>query len=333
MVRQLEAMNPANHLPALIVSFFGLTTLFGSLSSLEAQPVDKSKKRVAAKSFVKKRVAATSSIKKRSTQQAARSKSALDKLPGLESYLDQASQELATLRPELTVHNLLTRAAMGKFPSRGERYPWKTGIVTTTFWVGEAPTKNNPTPNYASSWDTKWARNYGGYDNPDRSVRSNYIPVKFTPRQNPFYIALPYNDIQRSGTKPEAAQVIPWFKETFERNGKTVLKGRWVAVRYKGKVAYAQWEDCGPFRTDHWQYVFGNERPKPNLNKGAGLDVSPAVRDYLGMRDTDVTDWRFVEFEEVPRGPWAIHGDNNTFVQNARDASKRNMLASDVPVR
>ena len=33
---------------------------------------------------------------------------------------------------------------------------------------------------------------------------------------------------------------------------------------------YAQWEDAGPFRTDHWQYVFGNERPKPNLEPGRG---------------------------------------------------------------
>ena len=64
--------------------------------------------------------------------------------------------------------------------------------------------------------------------------------------------------------------------------------------------------------------VFGNERPKPNLNKGAGLDVSPAVRDYLGMSDTDVTDWKFVDFDEVPPGPWSKHGDNNTFVINQR---------------
>jgi hypothetical protein len=64
--------------------------------------------------------------------------------------------------------------------------------------------------------------------------------------------------------------------------------------------------------------VFGNERPKPNLNKGAGLDVSPAVRDYLGLKQTDVTDWRFVDFSEVPRGPWSILGENNTFVINAR---------------
>ena len=74
------------------------------------------------------------------------------------------------------------------------------------------------------------------------------------------------------------------------------------------------------FRTDNWQYVFGNERPKPNLNKGAGLDVSPAVRDYLGIDETDVTDWKFVDFSEVPRGPWSKLGDNNTFVINARKA-------------
>jgi len=67
--------------------------------------------------------------------------------------------------------------------------------------------------------------------------------------------------------------------------------------------------------------VFGDERPKPNLNKGAGLDVSPAVRDYLGLKETDVTDWQFVEFSEVPRGPWSTLGENNTFVINDRRKS------------
>ena len=93
--------------------------------------------------------------------------------------------------------------------------------------------------------------------------------------------------------------------------------------RKGNRIAYAQWEDAGPFRTDHWQYVFGNERPKPNLNKGAGLDVSPAVRDFLELGDTDVTDWRFVEFEEVPHGPWAQYGDNNTFVINQRQSGSQ----------
>ena len=202
--------------------------------------------------------------------------------------------------------------------STRREFPWKKDIVTTTFWVGELPTANNPVPNRASSWDANWTKNYGGYDDPNPARRRDLIPIKFTPRQNPFYCALPYNDKARVGHRPEAPQVVPWFKEAYQGPAVSTVKGRWVAIRKGNKTAYAQWEDAGPFRTDHWQYVFGNERPKPNLNKGAGLDVSPAVRDFLGMQDTDVTDWKFVEFADVPTGPWARHGDNNTFVINRR---------------
>jgi hypothetical protein len=199
-----------------------------------------------------------------------------------------------------------------------ERFPWRKEIVTTTFWIGEKPTANNPVPNRSSSWDVNWTKNYGGYDDPTK--RNGFVPAKFTPRQNPFYCALPYNDKSTNGHRPEAARVVPWFREAYQGPAVSTCKGRWIAIRKGNKVAYAQWEDAGPFRTDHWQYVFGNERPKPNLNKGAGLDVSPAVRDFLGMQDTDVTDWKFVEFSEVPPGPWAKLGDNNTFVINARKA-------------
>jgi len=198
------------------------------------------------------------------------------------------------------------------------RYPWRNNIVTTVFWVGEQPTVNNPTPNHKSSWDQNWSKNFGGYDNPDPATRANYVPKKFVPRQNPFYIALPYNDTTRGTTKPEARKAIPWFKQAFVRPGKSVVKGRWIAIRFKGRIAYAQWEDCGPFRTDHYQYVFGNERPRPNLNQGAGLDVSPAVRDYLGLKGKDVCDWKFVEARDVPNGPWKKYGDNNTFVLQKR---------------
>ncbi len=207
--------------------------------------------------------------------------------------------------------------------NRVGRYPWRKNIVTTVFWVGEQPTQNNPTPNHKSSWDTKWASNFGGYDNPDPKTRRNFIPAAFTPRQNPFYVALPYNDVTRGKTKPEAPRVIPWFRQAFERPGKSVCKGRWIAIRKGNKVAYAQWEDCGPFRTDHYQYVFGNERPKPNINQGAGLDVSPAVRDFLGISGKDLTDWKFVEAREVPPGPWRTYGDNNTFVIAKRQLQER----------
>jgi hypothetical protein len=204
------------------------------------------------------------------------------------------------------------------FNKPAERYPWKKEIVTTTFWIGEKPSANNPVPNRSSSWDANWTKNYGGYDDPEPSHRHDFTPAKFTPRQNPFYCALPYNDKATNGHRPEAPRVVPWFKEAYQGPSVSTCKGRWIAIRKGNKVAYAQWEDAGPFRTDHWQYVFGNERPKPNLNKGAGLDVSPAVRDYLGIDETDVTDWKFVDFSEVPHGPWSKLGDNNTFVINAR---------------
>jgi hypothetical protein len=200
-----------------------------------------------------------------------------------------------------------------------DRFPWRKDIVTTVFWIGEMPTANNPVPNHSSCWDANWGKNYGGFDNPSPEARSNYVPVKFTPHQNPFYCALPYNDKARTGHRPEAPTVVPWFKEAYQGPAISTCKGRWIAIRKGNKTVYAQWEDAGPFRTDHWQYVFGNERPRPNLNKGAGLDVSPAVRDYLGLQDTDVTDWKFVEFSEVPRGPWSKMGDNNTFVINDRN--------------
>jgi hypothetical protein len=202
--------------------------------------------------------------------------------------------------------------------STGEKYPWHTQIVTTIFWIGESPSGNNPVPNRSSAWDSNWARNFGGSDSPEPGGRKGFIPARFVPRQNPFYLALPFNDVSGGRTKAESYKVIPWFQETFQKSGQSVLKGRWVALRRGTQMCYAQWEDVGPFRSDHWEYVFGNARPSPNLNRGAGLDVSPAVRDYLMLGSNDLTDWRFVDFQEVPSGPWALYGDNNTFVIERR---------------
>jgi hypothetical protein len=72
-----------------------------------------------------------------------------------------------------------------------------------------SPTKNNPTPNDASSWDPKWAENYGGTDTPVRAERVNFVPKDFAPRQNPFYIALPYNDVSMGQHKPEGGRDDP----------------------------------------------------------------------------------------------------------------------------
>jgi hypothetical protein len=199
------------------------------------------------------------------------------------------------------------------------KYPWKTNIVATVFWVGELPTQNNPVPNTASSWDPKWMNTFGGYDDPDISARhANYRPANFVPKENPFYVALPYNDcINYKTTKPEAAKMIPWFKEVFVREGKSVCHNRWIAIRYNDRICYAQWSDCGPFVTTDADYVFGSARPVNTKNNGAGIDLAPAVRDYLGIRSGKICDWRFVEEDEVPGGPWKDYGKNNPFSLDA----------------
>jgi TonB family protein len=204
----------------------------------------------------------------------------------------------------------------------GDVFPWKTNVVTTVFWVGEEQVTGKTSPQHQSIWDKDWLKSFGGVDTPEPSARHDYIPISFVPRQNPFYCALPYNDVEQGRFKPEAPIVVPWFNRVHAEPGQSVCKDRWVAIRKADRICYAQWEDCGPFRTDHFQYVFQNERPTPNASGGAGLSVSPAVRDYLGLVRTDVADWRFVEVSDVPPGPWRNYGENNHFVISRRQLER-----------
>ena len=229
-----------------------------------------------------------------------------------------ASRPLAPMRPNA--------------PAPRITYPWKTHITCTVFWIGEQPTARNPTPNCKSSWDTQWAINYGGYDNPDPAARiachtrGEFRPAGFSPRLNPFYVALPYNDvINHRAHKPEAPRVIPWFYRMRPEPGKTVLKGRWIQIHRNGRSCYAQWEDCGPWTTDDWEYVFGNKPPKNIQNGGAGIDISPAVRDYLGIKSGQKVHWRFVEAGQVPYGPWKKYGQQ-TATANPELASQQRYM-------
>ena len=195
------------------------------------------------------------------------------------------------------------------------KYPWKEKIATTIFWIGEAPAENNPVPNHKSSWDPDWQINFGGYDDPNPANRSwDFCPKGFVPKLNPFYCALPFNDV----TNREISKIkIPWHKAKWSgANQDSVCENKWLAIRYGNKICYCQWSDCGPFNTTDHDYVFGNARPKNLENEGAGLDVSTAVRDYLSISSGALCDWRFVEESEVPDGPWKRYGKNNPFVKN-----------------
>jgi hypothetical protein len=220
-----------------------------------------------------------------------------------------------------TKKNTIDPASQPVNPFLKLNYPWQLHITVSVFWIGEQPTARNPTPNCASSWDRSWQKSYGGYDNPDPKHRTGYRPTAFTPKQNPFYIALPYNDcINHKLHKPEAKLLIPWFKRVNPKPGKTSCKGRWIKIVQNKKVCYAQWEDCGPFFTDDYNYVFRNQKPKNKQNKNAGLDISPAVRDYMGIKSGAKVHWRFIDFADVPKvGPWTQYGKNNPFLYPKQD--------------
>ncbi|MFM2221693.1 MAG: hypothetical protein RLZZ553_1441 [Verrucomicrobiota bacterium] len=211
--------------------------------------------------------------------------------------------------PKTTASSTQTTA-----PADRITYPWKLNITSTAFWIGEQPTQNNPVPNHVSSWDGNWQANYGGYDDPDPMKRiashssGEFRPKNFIPKLNPFYVALPYNDRQRGGYRPEASKVIPWFHRVKKDDGSSTLKGRWIQVYSNNRSCYAQWEDVGPFVVDDWPYVFGDKRPVNTNNRGAAIDISPAVRDYLGIPNSSQLHWRFVEDSQVPFGPWKKYG-------------------------
>lgn len=174
-------------------------------------------------------------------------------------------------------------------------------VLATVFWVGEGATgENDYISNYASAWDSHWQESFGGLDNP--TERCGYRPCDFTPGENPFYVALPYNDLGENDQQKSSASSIPWFEP--QPRSSSLLKNRWVEVRKGSQVCYGQWEDVGPFEEDDVDYVFGTVPPGNSFGEGAGIDLSPALRDCLRMRGNEKVQWRFVEANEVPDGPW-----------------------------
>lgn len=181
-------------------------------------------------------------------------------------------------------------------PKRAQsNYPWKEKIITTNFWIGERSTKT-------SAWNAKWTQSNNGEDSPQD--RSGYAPAKHASSLNPFYVALPFNDL---AFPKKARQWLPTGWQQPRKDGKPVsaCQHRWVEIKNaQGRLCFAQWEDVGPMRNDYPEYVFGNERPGPGA--AVGLCVSPAVAQYLGLdgNEPSTVSWRFVDDENVPPGAW-----------------------------
>jgi hypothetical protein len=206
-------------------------------------------------------------------------------------------------------------------------YPWHTNIVSTTFWVGEIfDASASDGSQVISTYDAHWYANYGGCDGvivknvcgtQKRTAANHYFPLNMRPKQNPFYLDLPFDDINDPGAYARRGQVIPWAKSAayapYVRNPNvSLMKNRWVEMTKGGHTCYGQIEDAGPGEYNDATYVFGsgNARPQNARYGGAGLDVSPALNGCLGFAelngDDDRLSWRFVEASQVPAGPWKL---------------------------
>ena len=172
--------------------------------------------------------------------------------------------------------------------------------MTTLFWVGErSNAENNFIPNHESYWDQDWQTSYGGVDDPEH--RNGYWPAGFRPKENPFYVALPYGEFTDADRLKTSALRIPWYRSGLS----PLLKNRWVQIRWNALSCFAQLQDVGPCGEDDFDFVFGKATmPRNAFGARAGLDVSPAVRHYLGMTHNELTYWRFADETDVPGGPW-----------------------------
>ena len=241
-------------------------------------------------------------------------------------------------------------------------YPLHTNIVSTSFWVGEIFNASlSDGSQVCSTYDGQWALKhtginmgttpasadgcpgsvYGGCDGvssgsgtnfkcvTERRVASNgYFPTSQpTPLQNPFYLDLPFDDVNDSTAFKQRCDVVPWAAADNAATGVnncgnsnySYMKNRWVEITGpNGNTCYGQIQDAGPSSGSLYHdanYVFGSSDARPantqfsgDPSQGAGMDVSPALNGCLGFADldgdSDHVSWRFVDRANVPAGPW-----------------------------
>jgi hypothetical protein len=173
-----------------------------------------------------------------------------------------------------------------------------------------------------STYDSHWMVHFGGCDGivvagacqtEVRTAANGYFPTSMTPMQNPFYLDLPFDDVNDRTAFAERATVVPWandpaYAAIAKNPNYSLMKNRWVEITDNGNTCYGQIEDAGPGQYHDAAYVFGSSAPANKRYGGAGMDVSPALNGCLGFKeldgDTDHVSWRFVEAQDVPPGPW-----------------------------
>jgi hypothetical protein len=230
-----------------------------------------------------------------------------------------------------------------------------TNIVSTTFRVGEIFDASLADGSQdCSTYDAEWAFHWSGGVNVGtdpstackgsiiggcdgipsgsgatfvckteaRQAANNYFPNSplVHPAENPFYLDLPFDDVNDPTAYAERCQVIPWAAQfpasDCTNPGFSYLKNHWVKITGpNGHTCYGQVEDAGPSHGSLYHdatYVFGttNAQPVQGQFNDTGMDVSPALNGCLGFAaldgDNDHVSWQFVDAANVPPGPWTL---------------------------
>jgi hypothetical protein len=253
-----------------------------------------------------------------------------------------------------------TLPAVATVPTPTSTYPLHTNIVSTTFWVGSVYDASVTDGSQdCSTYDAEWAYHWSGGVNvgTDQSIgckgviiggcdgvpsgagstfecatqartkANGYFPTgsNVVPHENPFYLDLPFDDINDPVGFAERCAVIPWAGQyppsDCSNPGFSYMKNHWVEITGpNGSTCFGQIEDAGPVTGSNYHdanYVFGTMNARP-ANKGSsgdrtqgdGMDVSPALNGCLGFAalngDDDHVSWQFVDAGQVPPGPWKI---------------------------
>jgi hypothetical protein len=206
-------------------------------------------------------------------------------------------------------------------------YPVHSQVPATVFRIGVmVPGRGDDAQSLRSGWDRDWAAHYGGcdgYGSVGPACRSDlagrtppdWFPVAMVPKENPYYVGLPYNDLE----DPGRAAVIPWardhgYVEHLRDRSFSLIKNRWVRVTGRTGSCYAQVEDTGPGLSDPG-YVLRGARPAqtPAINLSPALGRCVGVTDAAGL--THVA-WAFVD--RPPTGPWTAVPTTRQADQNGR---------------
>jgi len=175
-------------------------------------------------------------------------------------------------------------------------YPLHTHVISTTFYVGEVIGSCGICSQVRSYYDDWWAVHWSNQNSgklasggcagsplggcngawqgatctTEQTFGPSYFPNHMMPKENPYYLDLPYGDTNSQSALSSRCSLIPWAHQIDPAGAHcadssfSYLKNRWVKITYAGNrntgavangaTCYAQIEDVGPGPTNDSTY-------------------------------------------------------------------------------